>query len=383
MQMFDVSELISHSKNNEFFDDIIGDNWKEFLESVKTSGVIEPIVITQDKVIVSGHQRVKACKELNIAEVPCRIKIYEDGEKWNKNDLIIKELLETNLRQRGIGNLNPIKFGRCIVELERLYKIKVGNPQLQNNSVIKNQKDLANELGIDATQLQNYKRLLTLIPELQELVEKDQLSATTAYKVWAKLSPVDQQKLFEEIGKDKIIEMTQKETQKYVDEIKIIKQEKQKLKEQLEEKKSKEIDIDRLVADKEDVLKKNDEANKKIKTLEKENEKLKNQEPQIIEIEKEVIPDGVKRELEESRRKIAELQPIKVKYENEELENGSLYLGFRSSVERFLDSNAELVYKERKFNEIPNDLKSKMYEQIIILEKWLNDFKTNVFKEAN
>ena len=33
---------------------MLGQKWTEFLESIKTSGVIEPIVITQDKTIVSG-----------------------------------------------------------------------------------------------------------------------------------------------------------------------------------------------------------------------------------------------------------------------------------------------------------------------------------------
>jgi hypothetical protein len=71
--------------------------------------------------------------------------------------------------------------------LERLYGIKGGNNQysLPNNSV-SSQEILAEQFGISVDSLQNYKRLLTLIPELQELVEKDQLSATTAYKVWAK-----------------------------------------------------------------------------------------------------------------------------------------------------------------------------------------------------
>ena len=95
MQQMKIEELIPHPRNSEFFDDMSGDKWKEFLESIKTSGVIEPIVITQDKVIVSGHQRVRACKELGIAEVFAEVKVYDD------EDAILKDLLETNIRQRG------------------------------------------------------------------------------------------------------------------------------------------------------------------------------------------------------------------------------------------------------------------------------------------
>lgn len=64
MQQINVNELKPHPRNNEFFDDMSGEKWQEFLDSIKTRGVIEPIVITRDKVIVSRHQRVRACKEL-------------------------------------------------------------------------------------------------------------------------------------------------------------------------------------------------------------------------------------------------------------------------------------------------------------------------------
>ncbi|TCL72345.1 ParB-like nuclease family protein [Hydrogenispora ethanolica] len=178
MQMIEVDKLIPHPDNNKFFDDISGDNWTEFLESIKTSGVIEPIVITQDKVIVSGHQRVRACKELNITEIPARVQIYDDNERWSKDDVILKNLLETNLRQRGIGNTNAVKLARCIAELERLYGIKEGRPEkLPDNSVVKNQVDLANELNVSIDQLQNYKRLLTLDRLKGELRKKEKIRA--------------------------------------------------------------------------------------------------------------------------------------------------------------------------------------------------------------
>lgn len=80
---------------------------------------------------------------LNIQEVPCEVKIYDSEEQ------VVKDLLETNLRQRGIGNTNAIKLGRCIVELERIYGIKHGNNQrtLNNSNSLKTQESLAEQLG--------------------------------------------------------------------------------------------------------------------------------------------------------------------------------------------------------------------------------------------
>ncbi|MET3210069.1 UNVERIFIED_CONTAM: uncharacterized protein YkuJ [Paenibacillus sp. PvR008] len=44
----------------------------------------------------------------------------------------------------------------------------------------KTQEDIANDLNITTQQLRNYKKLLTLIPELQDMVEDQELKATTA-----------------------------------------------------------------------------------------------------------------------------------------------------------------------------------------------------------
>jgi len=41
--------------------------------------------------------------------------------------VIIQICIETNIRQRGIGNPNPIKLGRCIKELERIYGVREGS----------------------------------------------------------------------------------------------------------------------------------------------------------------------------------------------------------------------------------------------------------------
>jgi len=222
MEYIKINQLTQHSKNNYFFDDIAGDNWEEFKKSIKTSGVIEPIVITQDNVIVSGHQRVKACIELGIEEVPYERHIYEDDERWTKDDKIIKDLLETNLRQRGIGNTNALKMARCIQELERIYGIQYGGDRKSslNNSNLKTQSDLAEELGIDRFQLINYKKLLTLIPELQDLIEKGTLSPTVGYKVLSKLNKQEQEKLIAEFGKDYISKLTQKKAEELIKNIK-------------------------------------------------------------------------------------------------------------------------------------------------------------------
>lgn len=97
------------------------------------------------------------------------------------------------------------------MELERIYGIRQGsNNEKGVNQYIgdgnnftdqKSQQDLAKQIGIDQRQLQNYKKLNDLIPELQQLVETNQLKSTTAYKIWAKMPQEEQGKVYAEYEK--------------------------------------------------------------------------------------------------------------------------------------------------------------------------------------
>lgn len=134
---------------------------KDLKESVIRRGVVEPIVVTQELLIVSGHQRVRACKEMGLLNIPCRITYYPDyDEKFNrtKDDMILEDLICTNIMQRGVGNVNPMKMARCIQELERIKGIRKGSAGkgfLEQDNLTPNvsQSNLADELNISRQQL--------------------------------------------------------------------------------------------------------------------------------------------------------------------------------------------------------------------------------------
>jgi len=231
MRFMDVDKLNPHPKNNYFFDDIEGEAWTAFLESVETSGVIEPVIVDAVTLtIVSGHQRVRACKVLGIKQV------LADERGFDSEDEMLKQLIEANIRQRGIGNINPVKFGRCIAELERIYGVRNGSANEKGDNRIgegtkfrdqKTQEDLAEELDMSTKQLRKYKSLTDLIPELQDAVQSGQITATTAMGFVKKLSPEEQKKLAESIsGQDKV---SGKEVEKYVAEIRRLSEENKRL----------------------------------------------------------------------------------------------------------------------------------------------------------
>lgn len=224
MQEILVSELKPHPKNDYFFDDMSGDKWNEFVESVRTSGVIEPIVITQEKIIVSGHQRVRACKELGITSINAEVRIYND------EDAIIKDLLETNVRQRGEIGGSTVKLGRRIMELERLYGVREGsaNPKgivvgssSANGTSPERQfteSELASKLGIGVDTLKRAKKLASLPSEIQDLVSDGNISASTASRLIARLSPAEQEQLAASLPAAE--RLTQTQVQEYIDALK-------------------------------------------------------------------------------------------------------------------------------------------------------------------
>lgn len=207
MQSLKVNGLKAHPQNEYFFDEMEGQKWEEFKESIKTSGVIEPIVTTQDLVIVSGHQRVRACKELGIVTILGEVRHYDDHDGRSAEDWIIKDLIETNVRQRGSIGGSELKAVHRVDELRRIYgnehggdhgnqytggkldKVQVANEPL-------NVKEICAAAGIEYESYAKFKSLVDLSPDWQELLESGNVSATVAARIVSKLSEDEQEELY-------------------------------------------------------------------------------------------------------------------------------------------------------------------------------------------
>lgn len=221
-----VEELHPHPQNNYYFDDMDGDAWDALIQSISTSGVTNAITITDKNVIISGHQRVRACKVLGINEVSYKM-IHYDNE-----DNAIKDLIESNLRQRVLGNPNPVKMGRCFDFLQKYYGIQNGAKSFQGNRYTKSlvlphlaealtQEQLADTYGISVDTINRYIKLSKAIPEIGEFVENGVISKSTALSVIKLLSSDEQDELVSQLDATK--RYTQKQVEKYVDEIRNLK----------------------------------------------------------------------------------------------------------------------------------------------------------------
>lgn len=359
MQMISVNKLNPHPKNNYFFDDMSGEAWMAFIESVETSGIIEPIVVTQDLTIVSGHQRVRACKELKIKEILAETRVYES------EDEVLKQLIETNIRQRGVGNTNPVKFGRCIRELERIYGIKQGNNQHTQedaNNVRKQsqktQSDLADEIGVDVKTLQNAKRLASLPEEIQQMVMDGKVTASTASRVIARMSPEEQEQLAEQIrGKDKVssrdVEFYKKRIQKLTDE-------NAELRNRQPEIRTVEKVVEVAPEDYEDLKRSNESSKKEYESLRKEYDRM---------------ADKWKQAEHEKRNLLDEMH----RPENEKAENiKRSALFFCAGVANFIEKYGGYVWLAQELDNMEKAERDGYIKAIDAVYAWASQMKENV-----
>jgi ParB family transcriptional regulator, chromosome partitioning protein len=207
------SVLKVHPKNQEFFDDIQGEEYNRFKGSVEMEGILEALLVAPDMTVISGHQRLRAAVELGFSTVPV---VVRDDVQTDEDKTRI--LLVANFSRE---KNDPIKQAKVYKEYAELRGVggRGGDRKSKADSrPLITQEDIAKELGVSVSQLKDIKRLTYLDTDLQELISSGKVSARTGYKVISKLSIEEQARLFESLPKD--VKLSQREVQEYVDEIK-------------------------------------------------------------------------------------------------------------------------------------------------------------------
>ena len=213
-QNITVDVLKVHPRNQEFFDDISGQDYENFKMSIQEEGIITPIIVAPDMTIISGHQRYKAAKDLGIKMVPVCIR-----EDLIDEDKKLRVLLAANF---GRTENDEAKQRKVIVEYVRLCGYKNGGDrksECQLGTLKLSLREIATQLG---TSERNLKRALSiernLTDSMKELLDTGIISKTLAADTIASLSSQEQEELISSLDTTKRI--TQKEMQKYIDKVK-------------------------------------------------------------------------------------------------------------------------------------------------------------------
>lgn len=146
----------------------------ELAESIRQHGVIQPVILTKKGaryLIVAGERRFRACKIAGLKQIPAVVRDYSPQE--------VKEiaLLENIQRE----DLNPIECARALQELLHEYNWT--------------QEVLADRLGKSRPSIANTLRLLSLSPQVVEMVQNGKLSAGHARSLVVVTDPEIQYKL--------------------------------------------------------------------------------------------------------------------------------------------------------------------------------------------
>ena len=178
---------------------------REMVESVTEFGVISPIIVRPNPngegyEIVSGHNRVEACRRANINQIPAIIREIDD-------DTAIILMVDSNLRQR--EKLLPS-------EKARAYKMKMealkrqgerkdltsdhDGPKLTEK---RTREQIGDEAGDSGSQVQRFIRLNNLSPALMNLVDDGKLALTPAVEI-SYLDYADQEIVQEILERDQV-----------------------------------------------------------------------------------------------------------------------------------------------------------------------------------
>ena len=214
-QKINISVLKPHPKNNEFFDDLNGQEFERLKNSIRDEKIYTDILVSPDMTIISGHQRVRAAKELGMTLVP--IKIDDDLQDEN---LKLRALISNNFGRRKNDPAKDRKALATYVELKGYKHGEMGNGRkktCQNGTSTLD--EIAKELNMSKRNLQRALRIeRNLTDSMKELLDTGEITKTFASDTIASLSEEEQEALISKLDVTK--KYAQKQIEKYISEVK-------------------------------------------------------------------------------------------------------------------------------------------------------------------
>jgi len=150
----------------------------ELAESIKQQGVIQPLIVEQDRdvyTIIAGERRFRAARMAGLSEVPVILRKFTDDEK-------LEIALIENIQRE---DLNPIEEAKAYRKL------------MERNNL--SQDSLAKKIGKKRSTVANSMRLLKLPEDMQISIVNGELSSGHARSILSVINPADQRILYNRI----------------------------------------------------------------------------------------------------------------------------------------------------------------------------------------
>jgi len=166
-----LSDLTSHPRQAEIYGDISLDELSALTEDIDRVGIRQPVEITEDGVIIDGHQRCRAAARLGWETVP--VLVHAELSE----DEVFARFVKANLVRR---QLDPLSRARAIQALH-ITERKFGNSQGKGR--IRDRVAEAMGPGVSGPTVDRYLRLLKLARPIQDAVSSETLPMMKALRI--------------------------------------------------------------------------------------------------------------------------------------------------------------------------------------------------------
>jgi ParB-like chromosome segregation protein Spo0J len=169
-----ICDLKPHPEQDALFRPTSPEEFTEFKKDIKKNGIREPIEITLENVVISGHRRLQAAKELG----------WKTVQVWVRDDLadetaVALRHIEANRERRQLDTLDQMRLEVRKLEIEK--KRKPGGLVGDDWHVLKAR--LENVLEKSGRSVQRYQNVLNAPMEVQDAYSKGKLPMKLAEKV--------------------------------------------------------------------------------------------------------------------------------------------------------------------------------------------------------
>jgi len=191
VMMLPVSEL--HDFPGHPFQVRDDEEMEKLAESITQHGVLIPGLVRPRAAggyeIVAGHRRKFASMKAGIREMPVIVRDMDD-------DTAVILMVDSNVQRE---NVLPSEKARAYKMKLDAIKRKAGRPSKENSAQVGQNfsvEKVAEDAGESKSQIQRYIRLNELIPELLEMVDRNEIKFNPAYEL-AFLRPEEQAVLYD------------------------------------------------------------------------------------------------------------------------------------------------------------------------------------------
>ena len=158
-----LEQLQEHRQNSEYFHSLKGDEFRLLCQSLREQGILTPLLITEESAgvytLLSGHQRLRAARELGMESVPCIV-----ASRHNSATEQLDILLQANIG-RSLKYIEKLKIASHMI-------LTAGCKQGQRSDLAQVGRSLTREEIAEQTELT--RNDITLLNKIHLLPEEQQ-----------------------------------------------------------------------------------------------------------------------------------------------------------------------------------------------------------------